>query len=214
MHAFVADDDRYGPTRLLQWSLTSRETGLMVFQVDGPEGPYTAALTDTPNVLSHETISAGAETDRFVVLVEDAILENAGILDGYADEDVVTVPPVVFDTDRSATVHLVGPIEAVQELVDRLPGGVDAELRRVSDGGAAWMSPATHLTTQQRRVLVTAARLGYYDEPRAATLADVAAAVGLASGTVAEHVRKAEATLVEHALGHGWTGGGSSSQDE
>lgn len=203
MHAFVSDDDRYGPTRLLQWNVTSRETGLMVFRVAGPVGPYTDALDAASSVLSYETVTTNGDGDQFVVLVEDAVSENPGILRGYEDEDVVTIPPVVFHTNRTADVQFVGPSDALGAMVDRLPDGIDAEVRRLAGGDATRLDPSERLTTRQRRVLATAAELGYYDEPRTATLDEVAAELDLASGTVAEHVRKAEAVLVDHALGAG-----------
>lgn len=206
MHAFISEDDRFGPTRLLQWNVTTRETSLMLFQVAGPEKPYTAELEATPNVQSYETVSMDGRTDRFTVFVEDVIEEDTrGIFDAYDDENVVIIPPVVFHPNRTADIQLIGPNAALREMVDRLPGGMDAEIRRLTTGGATRMSASEELTVRQRRVIATAVRVGYYDEPRDATLEDVAAQLDLATGTVAEHMRKAEAALVEHALGDGWT---------
>lgn len=204
MHAFVSADERYGPTRLLQWDVTTRGTSLMVFQVAGPEDPYTAELDAIPNVESYESVSMGAGADQFTVFVEDAITANTrGIFDAYEEEDVVVIPPVVFNTDRSADIQFIGPNAALQEMVDRLPDGIDGEIRRISNGSVARSAPSEELTPRQRRVLATAARVGYYDEPRDATLEDVAAQLDIATGTVGEHIRKAEAALVGHAIGDG-----------
>lgn len=206
MHAFISEDGRFGPTRLLQWNVTTRETSLMVFQVAGPRGPYTEELDETPNVESYETVSTASNTDQFTVFVEDRITEETrGIFEAYEDKNVVLIPPVVFHPNRSADMRLIGPNSALQETLDRLPEGIDAEIRRLTDGGATQVSPADQLTARQRRVVATALRVGYYDEPRDATLTDVAAHLELASGTVAEHMRKAEAKLVEQALGDGWS---------
>lgn len=205
MHAFVSEDDRFGPTRLLQWNVTTRETSLMVFQVAGPEEPYTTELAQTPNVRSYETVSMAGRADQFTVFVEDAIDGGGrGIFEAYDDENVVIVPPVVFHPNRTADLQLIGPNAALSELVNRLPEGMDAEIRRLTTGGGTQVSVSDELTARQRRVLTTAFRVGYYDEPRDATVADVAAQLDLATGTVAEHMRKAEAALVEHALGDGW----------
>lgn len=205
MHAFISENDRYGPTRLLQWNVTTRDTSLMVFQVAGPRGPYTSALDETPYVESYETVSTAGNTDQFTVFVEDAITEETrGIFETYEDKNIVLIPPVVFHTNRSADIRLIGPNTALQETLDRLPDGIDAEIRRLTNGEQTQMTPADHLTGRQRRVIATALRVGYYDEPRDATLDDVAREMDLASGTVAEHMRKAEAKLVEQALGDGW----------
>jgi len=204
MHAFISEDDRYGPTRLLQWNLTSPDMSLMVFQIAGPEGPYTAKLDETASIQSYESVSVAAGADQFTLFVRDAIAANTrSIFDGYEEGDIVVVPPVVFNTDYSAEIQFIGPNNALQEMLDRFPDGIDVEIRQVSNGGTTQNSPIEQLTARQRRVIAAASHVGYYDEPRDATLEDVAAEVDLATGTVGEHIRKAEATLVEHALGDG-----------
>lgn len=203
MHAFVVEDDRYGPTRLLQWNLTDRETILMVFQVSGPEGPYTDRLDSVSHVESYDVTPLSSRSDQFSMLVEDEITAfTRDVFHPYAEENVVVVPPVVFRTDRSVDVQLVGEHAALERLLDRLPDGLDVEIRQLSAGGVGRLAPAEHLTGRQRRVLSSALAAGYYDEPRRATLEEVAADLDIAPGTVAEHVRKAEARLVQFALGH------------
>jgi len=49
-------------------------------------------------------------------------------------------------------------------------------------------------------VLRAAIETGYYDYPRTTSHADMADGVGVTDSTVAEHLRKAEAALVERAL--------------
>lgn len=202
MHSFIVEDERYGPTRLLQWNLTDRETILMVFQVSGPEKPYTERLDSMSRIRSYEVTALASPSDQFSMLVEDELTEfSRDVFYPYAEEDVVVVPPVVFRVDRSVDVRLVGEQPALQQMLERLPDTLDVEIRQLSDGGAGRVAPAEHLTGQQRRVLASALAVGYYDEPRSATLEDVAAELDIASGTVAEHIRKAEAQLVQFALG-------------
>ncbi|MFC6732033.1 helix-turn-helix domain-containing protein [Haladaptatus sp. GCM10025893] len=52
------------------------------------------------------------------------------------------------------------------------------------------------LTSRQREVLDVALDLGYYENPRAATHADIAAEFDCAAGTVGEHLRKAEGAVL------------------
>lgn len=200
MHAFIAADERYGPTRLVQWNPTERGTNLMLFRVVGPEGPYTAALEDASSVRYYETTALPG--NGFSVLVEDDITDLARhIVEAYASEHVVVVPPVVFRTDLTADLQLVGENDALQRILDQLPDPIDGEIRRLTTTGPRMAPFVDRLTDRQRRVLVAALEAGYYDEPRQATIEDVAEALGLATGTVAEHVRKAHAQLVRHVLG-------------
>ncbi|MFC7194158.1 helix-turn-helix domain-containing protein [Halosimplex aquaticum] len=51
------------------------------------------------------------------------------------------------------------------------------------------------LTARQREVLETAVRAGYYDDPRRATHADLAAELDVSPATVGEHLRKIESRV-------------------
>lgn len=51
------------------------------------------------------------------------------------------------------------------------------------------------LTDRQQEIVATAIREGYYEDPRRASQADVAATLGIATGTVSEHLRRIEATV-------------------
>jgi predicted DNA binding protein len=51
--------------------------------------------------------------------------------------------------------------------------------------------------------LTVAVELGYYGSPRAGTVEDVADELGCARSTAAEHLRKAEATVLSRAVSGG-----------
>lgn len=53
------------------------------------------------------------------------------------------------------------------------------------------------LTPAQRELLATAHRMGYFDEPRGASLAEVADGVGISSSAASGRLRRAIRTLVE-----------------
>jgi len=61
-------------------------------------------------------------------------------------------------------------------------------------------SPIGRLTEKQRRVLVTAYRLGYYDVPRRITSEELAKKLDLVKSTFSAHVRKAERRLLSDLL--------------
>jgi len=61
-------------------------------------------------------------------------------------------------------------------------------------------SPIGRLTDKQRRVLVTAYRLGYYDVPRKITSEELAKNLKLVKSTFSAHVRKAERRLLAELL--------------
>jgi hypothetical protein len=61
-------------------------------------------------------------------------------------------------------------------------------------------SPIGRLTDKQRRVLIAAYRLGYYDVPRRITSEELAKKLNLVKSTFSAHVRKAERRLLSEML--------------
>lgn len=61
-------------------------------------------------------------------------------------------------------------------------------------------SPLQHLTEKQRRVLIAAYDLGYYDVPRRITIEELAEKLNLVKSTFSAHVRKAERRLLTEML--------------
>ena len=62
-------------------------------------------------------------------------------------------------------------------------------------------SPLGRLTEKQRRVLVTAYRLGYYDLPKKVTTRELAKKLGVDSSTIVIHRIKAERRLIAEVMG-------------
>ncbi|MBX0287507.1 helix-turn-helix domain-containing protein [Halomicroarcula sp. F28] len=59
---------------------------------------------------------------------------------------------------------------------------------------------ASLLSDRQQEAIQTALELGYYEIPRAVSHEDVADHIGCAPSTAAEHLRKAESTLLGSLL--------------
>lgn len=90
-------------------------------------------------------------------------------------------------------------------LVAGLPDGVTASLQRLA-GLERWGGPTgtpADLPPEQRAALETAVRLGYYDTPRGAALADIAEALDAPQSTVRYRLRRAEAWLTDRQVA-GW----------
>jgi len=62
-------------------------------------------------------------------------------------------------------------------------------------------SHLSKLTLKQRQVVLTAFSLGYYDVPRRVTSEQLAKHLNLSTSTLAEHIRKAERTLLTRVVG-------------
>jgi predicted DNA binding protein len=125
---------------------------------------------------------------------------SRALFENFTRGSLLTVPPVVCHGDGSSTFTVVGTDSDVQAAVDEVPEGAGVSVERVGGTRVAPDSGLDRLSARQREALATAVALGYYDQPRGATSEDVAAELGCATATAAEHLRKAEATLVRGAL--------------
>ncbi|MFC7137033.1 helix-turn-helix domain-containing protein [Halobaculum litoreum] len=122
--------------------------------------------------------------------------ESRALWEHFTRGSLMTVPPVEWNDDGSSTVTLVGTEADVQAAVAAVPGDIRVDVERVGRGRIDRPDAGDALTDRQREALATAVDLGYYDTPRGATIADVAAALGRSRSTVGEHLQRAEATVI------------------
>ncbi len=103
--------------------------------------------------------------------------------------------------DKKLKVSFMGNARQVKELLDLLEKGkIQYRIVSITDAKVALRSPLDCLTEKQRRVLVTAFELGYYDLPRKISSQDLAEKLNLQSPTLVEHRRKAERRLLAAIL--------------
>ncbi len=85
------------------------------------------------------------------------------------------------------------------EVVDDLSEAVSVEIDSVGEYHGRGRRITDRLTTRQYRALRVATRRGYYDVPRAGSLADVAEELECTESTASDLLRRAEREIV-HAL--------------
>ena len=90
-------------------------------------------------------------------------------------------------------------IKSFLEGVERLE--VKYRVASMTDAKFSQDSPLSRLTEKQRRVLVTAYRLGYYDEPRRVSSQELARKFKVGSSTLINHRRRAERRLLAELVG-------------
>jgi hypothetical protein len=192
MHRFVADDEAFSSYRLVHWSFSGGET-VLLFHVVGDQDRYEAALEAVADIIDVEVSSQGPSS--FTVYVRDEPDATAReLLDAFAVEPVVAVPPLEYREDWTVRFSVVGTGEALQRALTGVPDTIDVEIGEISD--YARDPTVARLTPRQREAVATARDLGYYEVPRETSLEEVAAHLECAPGTAAEHLRKAERTVM------------------
>ena len=204
MHAFVADTPGFRRTSMLHWNPTVGERNTVIFHVDGDDsGAYAAAVEASETIIDYEIAETNDRPGFYLAVYEGQRDADATLSASFLGDGVVVVPPVVYRTDRRIDLSLVGRAEAVERALDGLPPGVDADVRSVHDYDGRLADPTAALSPRQREALAAAVELGYYGDPRAASVSDVADRLDCAPGTAAEHLRKAEATVFRRVLRDG-----------
>jgi hypothetical protein len=200
MHAFEMEHDRIEWAELLHWNTVFDETNAQVFRVRGDPAAFRAKLADRDATVAYSVTEA--VDGVFYACVRDRLTAaDRRYLDAFARGTLVVLPPVRFDAGGRTTLSLVGTAADLDGAVESLPAGMDATVESVGPYRRRAGRPAGRLTDRQREAVVAAVDCGYYDSPRAGSVADVADALGVAPGTAAEHLRKAEATVMERVVG-------------
>ncbi|MFB6160420.1 MAG: helix-turn-helix domain-containing protein [Haloferacaceae archaeon] len=199
MQAFVRDHADLRDYRLLRFNPTAEGDVALVLHVRGDRAAYESALAEYGPATS--AVADGRGSSFYVYARESLSGAEERLVSAFTRAGLVVVSPVAYRDDGTIALGVVGPGDALRAALAAVPDGVGVDVRRVGRYDAAALAPAGRLTDRQHEALRVAHALGYYETPRAATTADVADRLGCAPGTAAEHLRKAEARLVERAVG-------------
>ena len=198
MHTFVMERDAVTLTQLWNWSTTDEDVDVMLFRVVGDRDVYTAALEEVPFVTAYETVRV--DESSFYAYVEHATRDaDHRFREPFVDRRVLTLPPIEFAEDGETRMEVVGRPADVQAVVDGFPDEFVVRVDRVGSYEHG-LDGAALLTDRQREAVAVALELGYYEVPRTASVEAVAAELGCATSTAADHLRKAQARLARQAV--------------
>lgn len=196
MHQFVVETEGYTASELLGSTVSEEGVHTALFHVHGwPPDRYETTLLDVGTV--DEYALSEQPDDSFTVYVRETLVDvDRRLLGAFHRTGLVTLFPVVFFQNGTVEVTVVGPDREVQAALDAVPATVSVDVvdigayrnRRV-DGGSG-------LTDRQYEAVAAAVECGYYDDPRAAGTDDIASELGCAPSTAAEHLRRAERTVM------------------
>lgn len=195
MHAFEMRHEDIERAALVHWNTVLDETNTMVFRVRGDPEPFRAKLDARAATVAYSLTDP--VDGVFYCCVRDRVTEaDRNYVEAFARGTLVVVPPVEFNSDGTTTVTLVGTPADLEAATAALPEGLRATVESVGPYRRRGGASTPHLTDRQREAVAAAVDCGYYDSPREGTVADVAAELDISSGTAAEHLRKAEATVM------------------
>lgn len=184
----------------LDWGTIDHLTGLadgtavLLCSLRGDHDALHDVLRSVDGVVDHHVTVA----DRTVYAhVHFEPTETArALLDLRRSHELVVRMPIEWRSDDRLEVSAVGDDRTLQQAVAALPDALGVELVEIGAYEPATDRTEALLTDRQLEVLDAALEVGYYEEPREGTQADVAEAVGLAPATVGEHLRRIEGKVL------------------
>ena len=185
---------------LLSWEI-DREAGTVRFLslVVGDPAVLADLADDLESVRRYDVTPI--DPDTFYGYAEMDLREaDASLLGTFDVPGLVLVPPPVYTGRENVHATVLGESEAMSQLLNRVPDDVEIEVRRVSEHQRRTETLAGRLTARQFEALEVARELGYYDVPRTASLADVAAELECSESAASTLLRSAEAALVDAAV--------------
>lgn len=173
-------------------------TIVLLAEVAGDLDRYREIMDSARSV--HEFAVSGEEAGYCFSRVDPTPLTRE-LMSSDRTSDFVMRMPIEYTADGGQRVTLVGREEDFSGRALETPAAVEIELESTGpyhpEAGGAFAD----LTDRQREVLGTAVRLGYYENPRQATLDDLASELGVRAGTVGKHLRNVESKVFSTFVG-------------
>ncbi|MFC6827053.1 helix-turn-helix domain-containing protein [Halopelagius fulvigenes] len=187
----LADDPSIRRRAIHHIELLDDDTVLLFAEASGSKERYKRIMEKSPYVISY--LIAGE--DRWMAVSQFEPTEDVRrSLELQRKSRLVFETPIQFTSDNHIKVTYLGTDEEFNKLYEYTEETekFEFDILKIGDYEADESSVNRIITDRQEEVLEAAVDLGYYNEPRQASLEDIGEIVGISPGTVGEHLRKVE----------------------
>jgi len=198
--AAMAEQSAVTPGPIHQVEMVDGGTGVSLTEIRAGLDCYRDVLAESPYVLEY---AATGDDSGFVYTHFELDDLSCRVLEYRRGTELMIEMPMEHGAEGTLLVTLVGETGAFADAFADVPAEVDVEVLETGEYDPAVRQLFDRLTARQQDVLATAVAAGYYDDPRQATHADLAAELDLSPGTVGEHLRKVEARVFSQFAGEG-----------
>lgn len=179
--------------------LLADDTVLLFAEASGSQARYREIMEASPHVISYLT----AGEDRWMAVSQFEPTETVRrALELQRESLLVIDTPIRFTSEDHLKVTYLGTDEVFRKLYGYIEEVeyMAVEILETGDYEADSSSFNRMLTSRQEEVLEAAVDLGYYSNPRQASLEDISDTVGITPGTVGEHLRKVEERVFDEIV--------------
>jgi len=187
----LTDDPSIRRRAIHHLELLDDDTVLLFAEASGSKERYKQIMEESSYVISYLT----AGEDRWMAVSQFEPIESVRQSLKLQQESLLVIEtPIHFTSDNHLKITYLGTDETFSQLYEYAEemDQLSFEVLEMGDYDSDKSSLNRMITPRQEEVLETAVDLGYYREPRQASLEDISEIVGISPGTVGEHLRKAE----------------------
>jgi DNA-binding MarR family transcriptional regulator len=192
VEAAFAEDPAITPVALHESRLHDTGTCITLLQLEGDPEHVRSVLTAHPAI---EDFLVAGDRDLFVYLESRPGELTRRLLTAESESAVVAETPFGYTGDGGLRGTLVGSDDALARFVDALPDALTLEVERLGEYHPQTDDLASILTPRQREIVAAAVQRGYYASPRRVSQRELASALGIASGTLSQHLQRIEAKV-------------------
>jgi len=167
------------------------ETVLLLAEASGSQEEYEQIMAESPHVIDY--LVAG--DDRWMAVSQfEPTDEVQRALTLQQESFLVVDTPIRFTSEDHLKITYLGTEDTFRKLFDYADelDSMAVDILNMGEYEANESSLSRMITARQEEVLQAAVELGYYTEPRQASLEEISDTVGISPGTVGEHLRKVE----------------------
>lgn len=190
----LTGDDAIDQAHVVNWNLSESPT-VFLYHIRGEYDGLAADLDGADYVVDYEILPQG-DRECYCFFAGELTAGSRALLEEFSRRNLLAVPPICLNRNGTITVTLVGTEAGIQEAVEATDDRVSVTIDAVGGERVATDSVVGALSPRQREAIEVALALGYYDLPRDVVIEDIAAELGCTMETAAEHLRKAEATVI------------------
>ncbi|WP_436909006.1 helix-turn-helix domain-containing protein [Halosimplex marinum] len=200
MQAFIRHDDTVRYEEMLAWRVRPEvDMEYALYYVEADLEAYREAVREVETVVDCRITPIDNDAAH-VWACEETRPETRAWRDAFADRQLIVMPPIRFDETAAMAMTIVGDGAALHDTIETIPPEVEVTVNEIGTYDRRGGTLAATLTDRQLVALGTALRLGYYEVPRDATLADIAAELHCAESTASELLRRAERDVLSRVF--------------
>lgn len=196
--AVVRDDPQISRRAIHQFNALANGHVMILVEFDGPVGEIRRLVEERADVVS-ANVSASAD-GVFVYAHYSPDDWTRQLYETSMTNEIFIDMPMYYTSQGALEITAIGELADIRDSTLDLPDGVGLELLSTGEYSPTREGLYEQLTAKQQETLRAAVEAGYYEEPRRVTYEEVADELGVAAGTVGEHLRKIEAAILTEVV--------------